>query len=236
MFWFALLVGGLFSLAVVRWRNWTFQRSVIPIITSIVVAFYVALSWKISGEESFHRHFLIALIPLHFSIVAIVDNLGASRSRVLRMVMLTLAAAGLASSSIRFAPLAKAGDYRRVAQYIEQNESNAGLIAMVTSHTEYPFLFYYRGKNKIVPLPAHDPLERYRFAAWALESTDEVREKFSSIQSGGQIWVYADRPPNAQFHGVHLGYELLEQVLAEDYTLLDERDFYKAKLRQFEKK
>jgi len=236
VFCFALIAGGLVAGVLVRWRHWTFQRSAIPIITSIVAIGYIALTWKIAGEGSFHRHFLIALIPLHFSIVAIVVNLGVSNTRVLKTVMAGLAVAGVASSAIRFAPLAKAGDYRRVAHYIQRNEKNNEPIVMVTSHTEYPFRYYYRGSNTIVPLPAHDPLEHYDFEIWALKGTEEVRESLSSIRSGGRLWVYADRPPDAEFFGVHLGYEYLEQVLAEDYGMVSEREFYKAKVRQFQKK
>lgn len=236
VFWFALIAGALAIAALTRWRDWTLQRAAIPIMTAIIFLAYLALTWKIAGETSVRRHFLVALVPLHFSIVAVIAHLGISSRRTLRTAMLALSAAGILCSAFRYAPLAKVGDYRRVARYVEANEKTNEPIVLVASHTELPFKYYYHGKNDVIPLPEHDPLERYDIPSWALTSTDEVRQKLSAIHPQQRIWVYADRPANAAFYGVNLGYEYLEQVLSEDYTVVTDESFYKARVRQFEKK
>jgi hypothetical protein len=137
------------------------------------------------------------------------------------------------SSYLRFRPLAKLGDYRDVAAYLEAHEAPNEPIVIAVSHTEYPLRVYYDGVNPLVPVPVHDPLKTYDVPTWSIQNQQQVLDALSDIASGQSIWVFTDRGPDATFAGYKLNLDILEAVLADGFKLESEQDFYMAKVRKY---
>jgi len=220
----------------VQWRAGANKAMTLPVVVAVVAVSYVLMTWKVSGENSFSRHFMVALIPLHLMFVSFASSFGNLSPKVMRTGMGVIAAVGVVASGFHFAPMAKVGDFRRAARYIEANESPGERIFLVINDTEYPFTYYYRGPNEIVPLPAHDPLERFDFSLWVFDSEAHVRSLLAGVKPGETVWLYTDRGPDSSFFGVFLGINHLEAVMSDDFELESEQDFYEAKVRHLRRK
>ncbi len=216
--------------------QWDLRSSAIPFLCSTVVLGYLALTKFIMGEIDFIRHFIGATIPLHMTAVALADRFGPRRRAVLAGAMAALLVLCAGASVLRFRPLAKIGDYRRVAAYLETNEKPNEPIVVAVSHAEYPLRVYYDGVNPLVPLPHHDDLTTYEVDKWTIHDPQEVRDALAQVAPGDRIWVFTDRPPYAEWSNHVLNLQMLEDVLNEGYEMESESDFYKAKVRKFRKR
>ncbi len=226
------------SLCVAVASLWVFRANITPrvralwIIAGTVAFCYLGVVQFVFGEHVLNRHFLVLLVPSTLALYSITSIYG-RHAKTARVVWLTIALAFNAFEAFnQFKPLAKVGDYRRVAQYIEAHEQAGQSIVIVANHAELPFSYYYRGTSRIVPLPEKDDYLNYVFEEWQLESVEQVREQLAgAVSTDGLLWVFMDRPPDSVFFGVDLHFEYLESAIAADFTVLDEQEFYFGNLR-----
>lgn len=240
----ALKWSGMFAAMVaVLTSLWVFRSRITPrvralwIIAAVVALFYLAVVQFVMGEFVLNRHFLVLLIPSTLAVFSVTTLYG-RHTRTALAVWLTVALGFNAVESFgQFRLLAKAGDYKRVARYLEEHEAPGQSIAIVALHAELPLRYYYHGTSRLVPLPEQDDYTNYVFEEWRLESVERVRQQLTeAVSDEGLIWVFSDRPPDAVFFGVDLNFEILEDVLRSDYVLQSDRDFYLAKVRSFKKR
>ena len=233
---FALIVGTLTAGALIRLRHWDLRSAAIPLICMTVVLGYFALIRYVMGENIFFRHFVGAIIPLHMTIVAVADRFGSRRKAVLAAFMAVLLLICASASFIRFKPLAKIGDYRDVAAYLESHEQTGEPIVVAANHAVYPLREYYAGPNEFIPIPGHDDLETYDVAKWRIDNPQQVVDALADIDPGEHFWVFTDREPDAEWAGNALNFFILEEVLAEGFELESEQQFYGAKVRRYQRK
>ncbi len=234
---------GLTVMAIVFGFAWAVRGRITPkvralwIIVAVIGGFYFLVVQLVMGESVFPRHSLVMLVPTLFAMFALFGLAGRGQTRTLAMWLVAMAAFNAAGCVYQFGDLAKLGDFRRVARYIESKEKPGQSIAIIASHAELPLGAYYRGTSRVVPLPARDDFSGYTLEKWRLESPEQVRQALSGAASEeGLLWVFTDRPPDSVFLGLDLNFEFLEEVLAEDYTLVEEVNFYHGKLRLFSKR
>jgi hypothetical protein len=142
------------------------------------------------------------------------------------------------TTAMTFKPLAKGGDYRRVAEYLSTNLEKGQSVAIVNANAEAPFAYYFDGAP-LVPIPKHDALDSFDPRNWRLESEAQVREKLEpALSKDGEIWVVTDFLPGqrAEAVGMDLQFHFLDDVIAADYDVISRRDFYGACVRLCKRK
>jgi uncharacterized membrane protein len=233
-----ILAGVVLALMVLfaaRWRSRSLESTAPAFMAGVVGGCYFLLVWRMLGETVFDKHFIVALLPIHFAIAAVLNLYGRSAWRIPATSFALIAVLGIAASAARFGPLAKVGDYARVAEYIESVEGENEPIFVAVSHCEYPMRYYYSGANPIVPVPRHDDLSAYGIDNWRIIDRDQIDRLLATVPSGGRFWVFTDRPADTTFLGVDLNLHLLEDALEDRATLEDEHTFYHARLRRYQK-
>jgi hypothetical protein len=199
-----------------------------------VSAAYAVVVQFIMGEYVLNRHFIPMLVPATMTVFSIVSLWGPNVRRAAAVWMIVAFCCNAYASFEKFKPLAKVGDFNRVSRYLMAHEEPGQSVIVVASHAELPLRYYYHGTSAIVPLPEKDDYVNYVFEEWRLPSVERVREQLAAATSpDGLVWVFMDRPANSEFFGVYLNFDYLEKALADDYTMVDEKDFYYSNLRLF---
>jgi len=223
------------SLYVLRKRAAAETRALWAILAILGACYGVVVRSVMREDDLTERHLMIMIIPSALALLS-VTGLYAARSR--RLAITAFATLWVAFNGYAvywmFNPLAKSGDYKRVAEYLEQEQRPGDAIAIATSHAALPFRHYYRGSGAVYPLPFEDNYDRYVIERWQFQSPEHVRAcLLPAVSEDGILWLFTDRGADAAYFGVDLNFEFLEAVLLKDYELLSERDFFNAKVRQF---
>ncbi len=209
------------------------------VLFAVVSICYVVVVWRIMGYSLSTRHLIVALLPAMFAGFSLAAHPYRRRRVVLACWLAATFGFSAAATAVNFGPLAKGGDFRRVAQYLEAHEQAGQPIIVVPAHQTAPLGYYYRGINPIVPLPARDDFERYDRSRWRFESEAQVVDLLKQVVPGDTaFWVFIDYSAEDMRHGNSsvLNLDYFENVLARDYELAGQRDFYGAKVRLFRRK
>lgn len=234
---------GLTGLAVVAslWVNRsriTQEARALWVIIAVVVGFYALAVW-FQGEIDSIRHFTVGAVPMVFALASIACLYIYSQKRALIVFAAATVGISCLASFQMFKPLAKGGDFARAARYIQDNEKPGQPIVVLAAYAALPLDHYYEGVNELVPLPEPYIYEEYDSDKWRLASEDAVRARIASIPSeDGYIWVYTVYRPNEEINwaDVDMHFDYLENVLASDYTLDQQADFFGASVRSYRKK
>lgn len=128
--------------------------------------------------------------------------------------------------------LTKRGDWARVAAFIEQNETENQPIVMFQVYDAIALPVYYKGKNKILP--------DEKFFSFFIEaepgSAESYRNQLEFIikkipPEAQEIWLLTNDKCE-----VKRTCEPLEKFIEANYTIIEEKDFYKEKVRLLRKK
>jgi uncharacterized membrane protein len=128
--------------------------------------------------------------------------------------------------------LTKRGDWARVGAFIEQNEKPNQPIIVFTAFDAPALPYNYRGVNKIFP--------DEKFFDWEFEaetgSADALRRQTEFIISeippeAKEVWLLTNEKC-----AVKDACRPLENFVAANYTIIEEKDFYKEKVRLLRKK
>jgi len=188
---------------------------------------FVAVMAALGGPLAEARHSVSLLVPalLVFFAVFSPGRPRAPLAAATGLLLLSNAAAACAD----FAPLAKRGDHARVAAYIAGAEASGQPIFVFPSESAAPFAHHYRGRNRIVPLPA--PAKAWNPRDFAFTSEAQVAQALEQGLSGArECWLFTEHVEI--YDEVPLRVDLLESVVAERFVLLDKRHFYGAQLRK----
>lgn len=223
------------SLFVLRKRANPETRALWAVLLVLGACYGVVVRSIMREDDLTERHLMIMIIP---STLALLSIIGLYKGEARRLVIAGFATLWLGFNAYAvywmFNPMAKSGDYKRVAAYLEENQRAGDAIAIATSHAALPFRHYYRGSGEVYPLPFEDNYDRYVIERWQFQSTEHVRASIApAVSADGILWLFTDRGPDAEYFGVDLNFEYLEEVLVRDFELVSERDFFNAKIRQF---
>lgn len=128
--------------------------------------------------------------------------------------------------------LTKRGDWERVAQYISQNEKPDQPIVSFSAYETIALPFYYKGANKILP----DEKFFSFFAEAEAGSPDNYRKQIEFVISevppeAEEIWLLTSEKCD-----IKQACEPLEKFVEANYTIIEEKNFYKEKVRLLRKK
>lgn len=213
-------------------------RALWAVLAALGVCYGVVVHSVMREDDLTQRHLMIMIIP---STLALLSIIGMYTARTWRLAITAFAVLWVAFNGYAtwwmFHPLAKQGDYKRVAKYLEEHQEPGEPVAVATSHAALPFRAYYRGSGEIFPLPFEDTYDQYVIERWRFESPEHVRACLHpAIAKDGTLWLFTDRGEEAEYFGISLNFRFLEQVLREDFDLVSEKDFFNAKVREFRQK
>ena len=128
--------------------------------------------------------------------------------------------------------LTKRGDWARVAEFIEQNEKPNQPILVFQVYDAIALPQYYKGANRILP-------DEKFFGFFAEDKTgnpNNYRQQISFLISkipsdSEEIWLLTNEKCD-----VNKTCEPLEKFVEANYTIIEEKDFYKEKVRLLRKK
>lgn len=225
-----LFRAGMVAAGVMAWR----YRSRLP---WPLIGYWAALSVMfvglrlLVGDDMFVSRYTSALLwPTQLLVLAVVAL--PRKTSLVVTVALVMIVANTPAAWNRFAPLAKQGDWQRVADYLTESTNSGETVLVFTNVGVSPLEHYYRGLAPIVPLPGPLSLSRYDLAASELSNEAELHRKLhKELSRVTTFWVVtAHTDP---FQGVDVHLERLESFLRASCRPGVERQFHGALVRQY---
>ena len=141
--------------------------------------------------------------------------------------------AGMISLVVEYSPIAKTGDWHRVAAYVMHQEQPGEPILVFQAEAAVPLTFYYRGANELVPVPRPLDMQTYDLRGLVLRSERDVEATLARTPGTHRvIWVVTTDYCRTGALDYHCPY--LESYLAKHYVVRQRLDFYRSTLRQLE--
>jgi hypothetical protein len=146
-----------------------------------------ALLTRLAGEAWFFRYWAGFAIPAILLPIALVYEV---RLRVVTVLALVVLLVGnVVASVIDQKPLSKTEDNRRVGQTLERLERDNEPILVTPADRVLSLVYYYRGRNRLVPVPREPSMESYRRADIFAQSPTEFWEALHRAGDPKAVWV-----------------------------------------------
>jgi hypothetical protein len=230
--WGVVLVVVLLGLAV-RFRRF-FDRPRVALWTATATAalMFCALAQKTGVELAAERHFVGLFLPACLSTFAFLR--AAARPAVAGWALL-IVGVNLSTLAARYEPLAKRGDWRRVAEAIMLREQPSQPIVVFQGERVRPFRHHYRGRNVVVPLPPQAGEAVYDLNRFVLRSPAEIAAALQQAEPHHErIWLV--RNGTGRFAGCDFHPEILDAFIEERYVVEETLEFFETQVRLFRRK
>lgn len=181
-------------------------------------------AYSVVGDQLIQQRHLSGLIlPLVMIPLAAVSFF---RSKVLIVAWLALII-GLSISFLytSYKPLAKPGDFERMAKYVSDSEIPNQPILIFHADAILPFRYYYKGANKLLPLPQENGLEVWNPRNNVLKDEAQILNVINS-QTGEprEFWLVDD---GWCVHGtLKFNCEILENVVEKYFVVERSEQFF----------
>ncbi len=203
------------------------------VFNSIVTAFLCAAYFLLGADYVQLRHAAPLFAPIFLLLAAVLaENLSPRHLLAVAVLWLIFYSAALSQT---YAPLAKRGDWQRVAKFIEANENAGDVIAVFRVYDALPFQFYYSGQNQIVPRDA--------LHGWNAEQIAESPERWQSQieflktqipPESKKLWLVTEDRCDDDETAIEC--RPLEDFVIENYETLKSERFYTRKVRLLKRK
>lgn len=204
-------------------------------ITAVCAAFFFVVYYLLGAVYLEIRHVAPLFVPATLFAASLLFDAARGRRRLVLIAVL-LAFFYAASLAADYAPLAKRGDWARIAQFIEANEAASEPIVVFRIYDELPLSFYYRGKNEIVLKGApHEPFG----AENAPKSAERWRRQIETIIGAipadhRRLWLVTEETCDDAKTMIEC--QPLEDFVQENYVVERTEFFYTRKLRLLRRK
>lgn len=214
-------------------RSLTPQVIVLWTIT-IVVALFFLLTARLSGEMLLQiRHTIVLFLPVNLAAFALV--LLADKKRVLQVWVCLVLLFSLTALFEHYRPLAKYGDWQRVAAYLMSAEQPGQAILVFHAGAALPLERYYAGRNALVPLPRENTFERFDFHDYVLRDEREITAALERAPGDDEtIWLVTDG--DCGFADLSYHCEMLEDFVNRNYTVEETKYFHGSMVRRLIRK
>ncbi len=190
-------------------------------ITAVAVVFLTAANYYLGEHGVQHRHFSVALVPLVLITFAAFHQFTSRKLIYALTVFLVLANLGHVIWTNW--NLAKPGDSRRVAQFIATNESDNEPVLIFHSDAVLAIREYYRGKNKLVPLPQENSFVEWNPRNNVIRDEGQLKTAIDAAGDAKRFWLVTD---GWCFQGSLLfNCDILEEHIAKNFRVIDEHKF-----------
>jgi hypothetical protein len=144
-----------------------------------------------------------------------------------------------AAFAVTYAPLAKDGDWQRVANQITQLEQPNQPVMIFAAEAALPFNYYYKGQNAVIPLPNPVSQTEYNKDLFKLTSQAQLVEAVNQAGNPSQLWLvtgpmFVVRPasPTCPVFNFDFNCNILEQFVAKYYKVESDQSFYGSRVRK----
>ena len=210
-------------------RNSTFRTIFIVQVTFYVALMFLSLINIVGSEFITIRHTAILFIPAMLTIFSIFYLVPvALRKGVVCVLFIVMLSINTGYLILEYKPMAKMGDFKRIADFIKTNESQGQTVFVYNVEGVLPLAHYYTGRNTIVPLPASADTKKYNLNSWVLKDENEIIESLKENNAGDHIWLVTWRM-EAPHMGVYFHPEILNEFIEKHCLIVKTRDFYDAK-------
>ncbi|WP_017296489.1 hypothetical protein [Nodosilinea nodulosa] len=219
--------------------NYRLIRPQISLIWLMMIAMLIQFSVVFAVIEDLHyRHaspmFIVSLMTMIGMCVA------GSRYRwpMIKAYVLVNLTLSLICIGILYTPLAKPGDYRRVADYLMAHESKSQPILVYNQEVSMALSYYYTGQNILLPLPKPIDYRSFNINDFLLTSPDQIDVVLSSAQQNAtaEIWLVADNKVLKGQEVFEPSFKILNTYIGDHYKVIDHKLFYGTKLLKLTKK
>jgi uncharacterized membrane protein len=139
----------------------------------------------------------------------------------------------LGSVGVTYAPLAKAGDWQRVATYLQRVEAENQPILLFANEAELPLRRYYQGKNQLFPLPRPMGEEVFDQRQLILENDQSLRSLLLGPEPVEQFWLVLSpgfvisglQEGNCEIYRTNLNCQVLTQFMEQHYQVQSQQEF-----------
>lgn len=234
--WLARLgiLATIFVLAKSRFRAFDEKVQAFGMVAATVILFLFAAYFALGAAHVALRHYTPLFAPFFLFAALLFVRLFPSHKWLFGLAIIF---AVLFPYSIykQYPTLAKRGDWKRVAQFIEQNEKPNQPIVIFQNYDALSLPYYYHGVNKILP-------DR-NFFAWSpgnsFSSEDALLDQTKFVVSqippdATEIWLATE--DLCQDAETKAACRPLENFVEANYTVLETKDFYKERIRLLRKK
>ncbi len=232
---FAILFGLLFI-------GFRYRRSIKPnanfvwIMTLVLsVVYLIAFT---SLPTLFHpRHNMVLFLPAILSMFAAL-SLIPGRTRFQALCLFSALLMGIYGITLvsSYTPLAKTGDYARVASFINRHESPGQPILVFNPEVEMTFRHYYQGANQLVALPKPESFEEFNWYKLVIKQEKDLAAALSQLPRRETVWLLMDNKWLKNSPIYQESYEIIEGFVKAHYQTEINQDFYGSNLRLLRQK
>jgi uncharacterized membrane protein len=182
---------------------------------------FLALALYIEQIHILNRHLAPFFLPAVLSTYAITTFIRPpARSRaVLALTCMTVILSTITLFST-YRSLAKPGDWIRVNAYLHQHESPREPIVVFEAENALPLQYYYRGPNRIVPIPQGVDFRAYDVSRFVIHDEAQLHRV---MPAATRLWlVTTDACHSAN---IAFGCGVLDSYVAQNYHVTSKAEF-----------
>ena len=211
--------------------KWSGAGNLWALVTAICAAVLFAAGTFAFGVHVLDRHAASLYLPSTIAAFALFSCFRAplERRAALAWSCLVLVLSLLALGRT-YAGLAKPGDWIRVAAYIEGRETPNEPIVVFEAENALPFAYYYRGPNRVVPIPRAVDFRRFQATRFVIRNDADLEQ---SVPAGHRIWLVT--AGQCASSNIQFGCDRLERFVARRYRAVLTATFQGAQVRLLER-
>ncbi len=232
---FAIVITAIFT---VKNRKQISPRTLFLGSVAVTVFAFLLFAYAVVGSTYVElRHASVAFVPLILFLASILQDVfgqiesSFGRIAVLASTILILAMFSNALFSL-YPTTAKRGDWARVADYIQQNENPGQPIVVFAAFDALALPYHYHGINQIYPNDRYFDFELEAKFGSPDSLKTQIDFVISEIPPGSnEVWLAVNEKCLVTEACVPL-----EKFVEANYTVIQEQDFYREKVRLLRKK
>ncbi|HEV2878345.1 MAG TPA: hypothetical protein VGW96_02085 [Candidatus Eremiobacteraceae bacterium] len=197
---------------------------------AIVTCVALALAFKVTKEPFGFRYMFVAFAPIMTAALVTLGDLQRRFRYVVLIWMAVFIVGSLPTLFSTYQPLAKGGDWIRVAAFLESaEEPNQPILAFQTENA-MSLDDYYRGRNVIVAVPRPIDFTVAWNEAQVVQTDRDVEQDIASVP-GRHPYIWVVNTTECQDFSVDYHCPIFEHFLEAHYTVVVRRQFFRSQAR-----
>jgi len=233
--WLGRLVN-LMGLAAIVFTFWRVKRGALDAgartawIVATVTGLMLAIAFWATKEPFSYRYLFIVFAPVMLAAIATLADLQERLRHAIISWATVFVLASLATVFVSYRPLAKGGDWMRVAAYLERSERPGQPIWVFQTENALPLADYYHGINAIVPIPRPIDFQMPWNENVTVHSDADLDQDFSSVP-GPHEYIWVVNTGECRDFSVDYNCPVFEHYLSTHFYLIRTQGFYHSQVR-----
>ncbi|MFZ1702196.1 MAG: hypothetical protein WBO10_11310 [Pyrinomonadaceae bacterium] len=187
-----IVIGGVAILFAAKlFRERKSEDAALAAVTAVVVAFSLAALYFVGFTLMQPRHLSALILPLTIIPIAAL-RVSNRKPLIYGWVALIIALNGIFLFA-QYRPLAKPGDFERVAKYLMANEQAGEPFLVFHADAVLPLRYYYQGKNDLLALPQENGTDAWNPRNNILKDEAQILTVIGAHPSAsGRLWLVHD--------------------------------------------